>query len=178
LSYRRPRPAELNPFGHAHRHRLTACMSHLNQLLSSENIVLDFKASSKKRVFEKAGLLFENSQGIARSTVFDSLFAREKLGSTGLGQGIAIPHGRIKGLKKAQGAFLRLAAPVAFDSPDGKPVSLLFVLLVPEEDTEHHLQILAELAAHFSDHNCRQALSQAASVDVILTIFSDGDAIK
>jgi len=61
--------------------------------------------------------------------VFDSLFAREKLGSTGLGQGIAIPHGRIKGLKEATGAFLRLAVPVPFDSPDGKPVSLLFVLL-------------------------------------------------
>jgi len=63
--------------------------------------------------------------------VFDSLFARERLGSTGLGQGLAIPHGRIKGLKEAVGAFVRLAQPVPFDAPDGKPVSLVFLLLVP-----------------------------------------------
>ncbi|EXI89489.1 MAG: Nitrogen regulatory protein [Candidatus Accumulibacter sp. BA-94] len=74
-------------------------MSHITQLLPLENIVLDLDVSSKKRVFEHVGLLFENYLGIARSTVFDSLFAREKLGSTGLGQGVAIPHGRIKGLK-------------------------------------------------------------------------------
>mgnify|MGYP001395814114 FL=1 len=106
-------------------------MSLLAKLLPADNILLDLEAGSKKRVFEQAGLLFENNNGIARATVFDSLFAREKLGSTGLGQGVAIPHGRIKGLKEARGAFLRLATPVPFDSPDGKPVSLLFVLLVP-----------------------------------------------
>jgi len=147
-------------------------MSQIAQLLPTENIVLDFDASSKKRVFEKVGLLFENNHGIASSTVFDSLFAREKLGSTGLGQGIAIPHGRIKGLKEARGAFLRLAAPVPFDSPDGKPVSLLFVLLVPEQATEQHLQILSELAERFSDRACRDALSGAADAASILQIFA------
>jgi len=164
-------------FATAYRHFLFACMSHISRLLANENIILDFEASSKKRVFEKVGLLFENSQGIARSTVFDSLFAREKLGSTGLGQGIAIPHGRIKGLKAAHGAFLRLAVPVAFDSPDGKPVSLLFVLLVPEEETEQHLQILSELAEHFSDRSCREALCMADSPDVIRKIFSNAESI-
>jgi PTS system nitrogen regulatory IIA component len=148
-------------------------MSQITQLLAPENIVLDLDASSKKRVFEKAGLLFENNQGIARSAVFDSLFAREKLGSTGLGQGIAIPHGRIKGLKEASGAFLRLVAPVAFDSPDGKPVSLLFILLVPEQATEQHLQILSELAERFSDRTCREALSTADSADAIHQIFAN-----
>ncbi len=147
-------------------------MSHITQLLPTENIVLDLDASSKKRVFEKVGLLFENNQGIARSTVFDSLFARERLGSTGLGQGIAIPHGRIKGLKEARGAFLRLAAPVAFDSPDGKPVTLLFVLLVPEQATEQHLQILSELAERFSDRACRDALGSAESAEAIHQIFA------
>ncbi|MBL0167942.1 MAG: PTS IIA-like nitrogen regulatory protein PtsN [Propionivibrio sp.] len=148
-------------------------MSQITQLLTPENIVLDLDASSKKRVFEKVGLLFENNQGIARSAVFDSLFAREKLGSTGLGQGIAIPHGRIKGLKEASGAFLRLAAPVAFDSPDGKPVSLLFILLVPEQATEQHLQILSELAERFSDRTCREALCAADSADSIRKIFEN-----
>ena len=147
-------------------------MSQITKLLPLDNIVLDLDASSKKRVFEQAGLLFENNQGIARSTVFDSLFAREKLGSTGLGQGIAIPHGRIKGLKEATGAFLRLAAPVPFDSPDGKPVSLLFVLLVPEQATEQHLQILSELAQRFSDRSCREALGSAPDAEAIRQLFA------
>ena len=147
-------------------------MSQIAQLLSIENIVLDLDATSKKRVFEHAGLLFENHQGIARSTVFDSLFAREKLGSTGLGLGIAIPHGRIKGLKEATGALLRLRTSVPFDSPDGTPVSLLFVLLVPEHANEQHLQILSELAERFSDRNCREALAKAESAEAVLEILS------
>ncbi len=147
-------------------------MSQITQLLATENIVLDLDVSSKKRIFETVGLLFENNQGIARSLVFDSLFAREKLGSTGLGQGVAIPHGRIKGLKEARAAFVRLAAPVPFDSPDGKPVTLLFVLLCPEQATEQHLQILSELAERFSDRSCREALSTADSADAIRQIFA------
>ena len=153
-------------------------MSLISQLLAPENIVLDLDASSKKRVFEHAGVLFENHQGIARSAVFDSLFAREKLGSTGLGRGIAIPHGRIKGLTEACGAFLRLATPVPFDSPDGQPVSLLFVLLVPEQATEQHLQILSELAERFSERTCREALGAADSAEAILRIFSEAATVS
>ena len=147
-------------------------MSLINHLLVPENIVLDLEASSKKRVFEHAGLLFENNQGIARSVVFDSLFARERLGSTGLGHGIAIPHGRIKGLRQASGAFLRLAHPVPFDSPDGKPVSLLFVLIVPEQATEQHLQILSELAELFSESANRDALAAAADAQAVCRVFA------
>lgn len=147
-------------------------MSQISQILSTENIVLDLEASSKKRIFEQVGLLFENNHGIARSAVFDSLFAREKLGSTGLGQGVAIPHGRIKGLKEALGAFLRLSSPVPFDSPDGKPVSLLFVLLVPEQATEQHLQILSELAERFSNTDCRKVLTEADSAAAVQQLFA------
>ncbi len=147
-------------------------MNQISQLLPLENIVLDLEVSSKKRVFEHAGLVFENNQGVARSAVFDSLFAREKLGSTGLGRGIAIPHGRIKGLKEACGAFIRLASPIPFDSPDGEPVLLLFVLLVPEQATEQHLQILSELAERFSDRCCREALSSAADAEAVRQIFA------
>ena len=129
------------------------------KLLPPANIVLELDVTSKKRMFEQAGLLFENNQGVARSLVFDSLFARERLGSTGLGQGVAIPHGRIKGLKEAVGAFVRLATPVPFDAPDGKPVTLVFVLLVPEQATELHLQILSELAQMFSDRELRERLA-------------------
>jgi PTS system nitrogen regulatory IIA component len=137
-------------------------MSLVAKLLPVSHVAVDVQVSSKKRLFEQAGLLFENQHGIARSLVFDSLFARERLGSTGLGQGVAIPHGRIKGLKDALGAFLRLAQPVPFDSPDGNPVGLAFVLLVPEKATEKHLQILSELAQMFSDKTLREAMNAAA----------------
>jgi PTS system nitrogen regulatory IIA component len=137
-------------------------MSLVAKLLPPANVLLDLEVSSKKRLFEQVGLLFENNHGIGRSLVFDSLFARERLGSTGLGQGVAIPHGRIKGLKDALGAFVRVAQPVAFDAPDGKPVTLLFVLLVPEQATEKHLQILSELAQMFSDRALRDAMTGAA----------------
>jgi PTS system nitrogen regulatory IIA component len=136
-------------------------MSLVAKLLPPANVLLDLSVSSKKRLFEQVGLLFENNHGIARSLVFDSLFARERLGSTGLGQAVAIPHGRIKGLKEALGAFVRLAQPVPFDAPDGKPVQLLFVLLVPEQATEKHLQILSELAQMFSDRALREAMVAA-----------------
>ena len=148
-------------------------MTLLARLLVAENVVLDAEVTSKKRLFEQIGLLLENSHGIASSTVFDSLFAREKLGSTGLGQGIAIPHGRIKGLREAVGAFLRLAQPLPFDAPDGRPVTLVFALLVPEQATEQHLQILSELAQRFSEREFRDALGAAAGRDVVLHAFID-----
>jgi PTS system nitrogen regulatory IIA component len=137
-------------------------MSLVAKLLSREDVVVDLQVSSKKRLFEQVGLLFENQHALARSLVFDSLFARERLGSTGLGQGVAIPHGRIKGLREALGALIRLAQPVPFDAPDGNAVSLVFVLLVPEKATEKHLQILSELAQMFSDKPLREAMSRAA----------------
>jgi nitrogen PTS system EIIA component len=147
-------------------------MSLVGKLLNVQHVALDLEVSSKKRLFEQAGLLFENLDGIARSVVFDSLFAREKLGSTGLGQGVAIPHGRIKGLKEALGAFLRLSQPVPFDSPDGNPVTLVFVLLVPEKATEKHLQILSELAQMFSDKALREAMGRAADADALYELIA------
>lgn len=146
-------------------------MNPLANILSATQVILDLDAGSKKRVFEQAGMLFESHLGLARAVVFESLFAREKLGSTGLGQGIAIPHGRIKGLKQAAGAFLRLATPVPFDSPDGRPVNLLFVLLVPEQATEQHLQILSELAQRFAEKPFREALLAAADPAAVVTLF-------
>jgi len=142
-------------------------MNLIAKLLPPSNILLDLDVTSKKRMFEQAGLLFENNQGVARSLVFDSLFARERLGSTGLGQGVAIPHGRIKGLKEAVGAFVRLAQPVPFDAPDGKPVNLVFLLLVPEQATEQHLRVLSELAQMLSDRDFRGKLSSDPDAGMI-----------
>jgi len=136
-------------------------MSLTSKLLSLPNVIVDLDVSSKKRVFEKVGLLFENNHQIARSRVFDSLFAREKLGSTRLGQGVAIPHGRIKGLKEALGVLVRMKQAIPFDAPDGQPVGLIFVLLVPDRATDVHLQILSELAQMFSDKLFRERLLEA-----------------
>ncbi len=140
-------------------------MNRLSRLLAPTNVVLDLSVTSKKRLFEQIGLLFENNHGIERSKVFDSLFARERLGSTGLGEGVAIPHGRIKGMKEPLAAVVRLAEPIPFDAPDGKPVGLLVFLLVPEAATEEHLELLSELAELLSDPSIRDAL--ATSTDPV-----------
>jgi nitrogen PTS system EIIA component len=134
-------------------------MSLISKLLPAANVIVDLDAGSKKRVFEQAGLLFENNQQLARAQVYDSLFAREKLGSTGLGRGVAIPHGRIKGLKEALGALVRTKQPIPFDAPDAQPVTLIFVLLVPDRATDAHLQILSELAQMLGDRDLRNRLA-------------------
>jgi PTS system nitrogen regulatory IIA component len=148
-------------------------MNLISKLLPVQNVLIDLDVSSKKRVFEHAGLMFENNHNIARSLVFDSLFAREKLGSTGLGQGIAIPHGRIKGMREAVGAMIRMHEPIPFDAPDGQPVNLIFVLLVPERATDLHLQILSELAQMFSDKPFRDQLLNAPSADAMHRLIAE-----
>jgi len=133
-------------------------MTTLARILSATNVMLDLEVSSKKRAFEQAGLIFENNCGIARSVVSDNLFARERLGSTGLGHGVAVPHGRIKGLKAPLAAFMRLRDPIPFESPDGQPVKLLVFLLIPDHVTQQHLEILSEIAEMFSDEALRNEL--------------------
>ena len=121
-------------------------MNQIAALLPAANVVVDLDVATKAQFFSAIGAIFERSAGLPQAGVAASLAAREKLGSTGLGQGIAIPHGRIHGLQDALGAFARLRTPVPFDAPDGKPVDQLFVLLVPEHATDRHLQLLSELA--------------------------------
>ncbi|MGH8851909.1 MAG: PTS IIA-like nitrogen regulatory protein PtsN [Casimicrobiaceae bacterium] len=147
-------------------------MNQIAQLLPEAYIALNLEATSKKRLFEQIGQLFEAHSQIARSVVFDSLFARERLGSTGLGQGIAIPHGRIKGLKEAMGAFVRPQQPIPFDAPDGKPVEQVFVLLVPEHATEEHLQLLSELAQMFGERSFREQVAQAVDPAEVHQVFA------
>ena len=153
-------------------------MNHLSRLLPASNVLIDFPASSKKRAFEQAGLIFENNQAIARAKVFDSLFARERLGSTGLGQGVAIPHGRIKGLKEAIAAFVRLAEPIPFDAPDGQPVALMVFLLVPEQATQQHLDILSELAQMLSDKSFRETLLTATDPNAVHVALTTWEPIR
>lgn len=138
-------------------------MNRLATILPVAQVLVHIDATSKKRAFEEAGLLFENLHGLSRSLVTDSLFSRERLGSTGLGHGVAIPHGRIKGLKAPMAAVLQLADPIGFDAPDEQPVKLLIFLLVPEAATQKHLEILSEIAEMLSDAGLREKLASSAS---------------
>jgi PTS system nitrogen regulatory IIA component len=133
-------------------------MNRLSQILPPSQVLVCVEATSKKRAFEEAGLLFENLHGLNRALITDSLFARERLGSTGLGHGVAIPHGRIKGLKAPMAAVFQLQAPIGFDAPDELAVNLLVFLLVPEAATQKHLEILSEIAELLSDSALREQL--------------------
>jgi PTS system nitrogen regulatory IIA component len=133
-------------------------MNRLASILTPAQVLAQVEATSKKRAFEEAGLLFENLHGLSRALVTDSLFSRERLGSTGLGHGVAIPHGRIKGLKSPMAAVFQLSHPIGFDAPDDEVVSLLIFLLVPEAATQKHLEILSEIAELLSDADLREKL--------------------
>jgi PTS system nitrogen regulatory IIA component len=130
----------------------------LSQILTPDRTVCHGHGPSKKRLFETiAKLVCANQPALRYDDILDHLIAREKLGSTGLGQGIAIPHCRVGNCTQPIGALLSLATPIPFDAPDEQPVDLLFLLLVPEEARQQHLDILANIAHLFSQHRfCRQ----------------------
>lgn len=151
-------------------------MKLLSRILPVSNIVLDLSVTSKKRAFEQASLLFENNDGIERASVYDSLFARERLGSTALGRGIAVPHGRAKGIKHAAAAFFRLAQPIAFDAPDRMPVQQLLFLIAPEAETQQHLDILAEVAQRLSDPALRARLATEVDPIIVHQLLTSGQA--
>src|SRR5262245_34855361 len=116
------------------------------ELISVDEVLIDLEATTKRGTFEQVGVLMGQRHGMNPSQVANALFVRERLGSTGLGQGFALPHARIKGATKALGAFVRTRTPIPFDAPDGKPVSEMIVLLVPDKAIDLHLQLLANVA--------------------------------
>jgi PTS system nitrogen regulatory IIA component len=142
-------------------------MNRLAAILPVEQVLVGVDATSKKRAFEEAGLLFENLHGLSRALVTDSLFARERLGSTGLGHGVAIPHGRIKGLKSPMAAVFQLAQAIGFDAPDEQAVKLLIFLLVPEAATQKHLEILSEIAELLSNGSLRDTMVSSATAETL-----------
>lgn len=153
-------------------------MNRLSAILPAANVLVNVDATSKKRVFEQAGLLFENQHAIARGVVTDSLFARERLASTGLGHGVAIPHGRIKGLKNPLAAVLRVQHPIAFEAPDEEPVALLIFLLVPEAATQRHLEILSEIAEMLSDRALRERLKTEPEAAALHALIAGWQPLK
>lgn len=148
-------------------------MNRLASILSVAQVLVQVDVSSKKRAFEEAGLLFENLHGLSRALVTDSLFSRERLGSTGLGHGVAIPHGRIKGLKSPMAAVFQLARPIGFEAPDEQAVGLMIFLLVPEAATQKHLEILSEIAEMLSDADLREKIASATSAPELYRLISD-----
>lgn len=146
-------------------------MNRLANILTPAQVIAQVDVTSKKRAFEEAGLLFENLHGMSRALVTDSLFSRERLGSTGLGHGVAIPHGRIKGLKAPMAAVFQLATPIGFDAPDEQTVNLLIFLLVPEAATQKHLEILSEIAELLSDTLLREKLADCTDSQQLYTLI-------
>jgi PTS system nitrogen regulatory IIA component len=153
-------------------------MNRLAAILPAPLVQVDVDATSKKRVFEQVGLMFENEQALPRALITDSLFARERLGSTGLGHGVAIPHGRIKGLKNPLAAVVRVRQAIGFDAPDDEAVNLLIVLLVPEAATQRHLEILGEIAEMLSERELRERLKTEADASVVHQLISAWQPVK
>jgi len=136
-------------------------MNVLTNLFNPDCIALDNPAKNRADVFAAAGELFAKQVGIDASSVVEFLNAREDLGSTALGAGVAIPHGRVKGLKQPTAAFMKLKDPIEFAAPDGELVSILIFLLVPEQATQQHLEILSSIAQLLSDSEAREKLISA-----------------
>lgn len=146
----------------------------VSEFIQSDRVLCDVEASSKKRAFEALSqLISKNCDGVSANEVFDSLIAREKLGGTGLGYGVAIPHGRLKNIDSTRGAFIKLKSGIDFDSVDKKPVDLMFALLVPENAEEEHLQTLALLANMLNDEKIRENLRHASNADEVQSTFTD-----
>ncbi len=145
----------------------------ISDLIGSESIRLDVQTSSKKRLLEIISeQLARNNGDLSAREIFESLCARERLGSTGLGKGVAIPHGRVKGNRSIQASFIRLKNPMPYDSADGEPVDLLFAMTVPESSSDEHLKLLAHIAELFSDPELLKALREADNSATMLQLLS------
>lgn len=141
----------------------------LSDILSADRIAVDITASSKKSLLEKAAELLALAPAAADARdIFESLCQRERLGSTALGHGVAIPHGRVPSQQDLAGAFIRLQKAIDFDGPDQEKVDLFLALAVPSACTEVHLQILAEIAKRFSDPERRESMRNASSAQELL----------
>ena len=145
----------------------------VSDLLSPERVLPSVRATSKKRLLEMISqALVQHDASLNPREIFESLCARERLGSTGLGHGVAIPHGRVNSSSVPQAIFVRLSKPLAFDAVDGEPVDLLFALAVPEDCGQEHLKLLAHIAELFSDPELLEELRAAESSGRLLQLLS------
>lgn len=146
----------------------------IQQLLSPDSTFICNKMSSKKKVLEKVSEIMAASIGTTEKIIFESLLCREKLGTTALGDGIAIPHGRSEQCSQITTVFLLLETPIDYDAPDKKPVDIIFAIIVPEEADKQHLHSLAQIAELLSDSKLSSQIRHAHSSEALYSILQDG----
>ena len=148
-------------------------MNIVTRYLSSDDVVVGLDVADKRGALEAAASMVERRHYINREPVLRALWRREEIGSTGLGHGIAVPHARIPGISEPIVLLMCTKRPLVFGAPDHKPVSVLFVILVPEEATDQHLQILATVSKMFSDKDFRDRLEAADEPAKIQRLFGE-----
>lgn len=141
-------------------------------LLRTADIILDLAVASKSQLFDEIGRHMESRHGMPQDWVVLSLSRREEVGSTALGEGVAIPHARVKNLDRIQIGYFRLTTPIPFAAPDGKPVSNILVLLVPKQAIEEHLTILADATRMFSDARFRERVQLCKEASKVKELFA------
>ena len=146
----------------------------LSEIINIDRIKCNINVQSKKRALEElSNLVIQEQTQLEANDIFNSLISRERLGATGVGYGIAIPHGRIKNCEQITGAFIKLNEGIDFDAIDNQPVDILFALIVPEESTDEHLQVLALLASMFNDADFRQQLRESNNEENIYQLLTE-----
>ena len=150
--------------------------SAIAQLMSRDHVLLGLDVADRQALFDELGRFFQQRYGLPADAVTAGLAAREAMGSTGLGQGVAVPHGQIKGLREAMVLYVRPATPIAFDAPDGKPVGDIVVLLVPKWTNTAHLRLLAEVAERFCDQQFREQLHACEDEHAVCQLFVEYEA--
>ncbi|MGU7770797.1 PTS sugar transporter subunit IIA [Burkholderia sp. MR1-5-21] len=162
-----PEAASGGQFSLPRRYEGAPATTGLARICPRENILLDVPIESPNQLFEHAALHIQNRHGYSAERIKSRLTERERLGSTGLGQGVAIPHARVGGIRSAVGLFIRALYPFVFNAPDRKPVGEFIVLVIPEEDNREHLELLADAARLFGDRSFRMASRAAQTPDDI-----------
>ena len=147
-------------------------------MLDRQAIIGALRANSKKKVLQDMAAPAASRTGVSERQIFETVLQRERLGSTGVGNGIAIPHGKLKDVTKLTGVFARLATPVDFDAIDGEPVDLVFMLLAPESAGADHLKALSRIARAFRDEVRVERLRSTSDPDAILALLVDSGRPK
>lgn len=152
---------------------MTASTKAIAALLTADNILLDLDVTNKDQLFDCIGNSLRNKTGLPQGQMIESLKAREQLGCTAIGAGVAVPHSRVRGLTQALAMYLRPKVPIPFDAPDGKPVAHIVVIFVPEQATQAHLQLMAGVAELFQDANFRGKLSACNDALGVTRLFTE-----
>jgi PTS system nitrogen regulatory IIA component len=155
---------------------MTSSTKALAALLTADNILLDLDVANKTQLFDALGPLLQSQPALAHLPLPDCLKAREQLGSTAIGAGVAVPHSRVRGLEQALALYIRPRTPIPFDAPDGKLVAHIVVIFVPEQATHAHLQLLAGVAELFQDSRVKDELRACIDANSVARLFTEWSA--